>query len=125
MGTLRMATAALVLVAALGLPSAAQQPKPVSFSKDVMPIFKASCLKCHKADKKKGKLDMSTYAALMKGGEGGAPVQAGDPDKSLLISMIFSADPKTPPDMPEEGPPLKKDQVDLISRWIKEGAKND
>ena len=93
--------------------------RQVSFEKDVMPIFKASCISCHKADKKKGKLDMSTYADLMKGGKQGSPIKPGDPAKSLIIEMISGKEP----DMPEKGDKLTDAQVQIIAAWIKQGAK--
>jgi|SRR5204862_434192 len=117
-----MRLAALMLTTlVLTLNATAQEKKPVSFEKDIQPIFKASCLSCHKPDKKKGKLDMSTYADLLKGGKQGSPIKAGDPAKSLLVEMISGSEPE----MPEKGDPLKPEQVELISRWIKEGAKQN
>ena len=116
-----MRSAALMLtLLALAL-SASAQDKAVSYSKDLQPIFKENCLSCHKPDKKKGKLDMSNYADFMKGGKQGSPVKAGDPAKSLIVEMISGKEPE----MPEKGEPLKAEQVDLISRWIKEGAKQN
>src|SRR4029079_9746865 len=99
----------------LGVSLSAQEKKPVSFEKDIVPIFKASCISCHKADKKKGKLDMSTYADLMKGGKQGNPVKPGDPAKSLIIEMISGKEPE----MPEKGDKLTDAQVKVISDWIK------
>ena len=116
---MRLATLTLIVLA-LTSPARADE-KAVSFEKDVMPIFKASCISCHKADKKKGKLDMSTYADLMKGGKQGNPVKPGDPAKSLIIEMISGKEPE----MPEKGDKLKPEQVELISRWVKEGAKQN
>ena len=117
-----MKLAAVTLTAlCLTLTAAAQDKKEVSFSKDVVPIFKASCLSCHKPDKKKGKLDMSTYADLMKGGKQGSPVKPGDPAKSILIEMVSGKEPE----MPEKGDPLKPEQIEILSRWIKEGAKQN
>ena len=98
-----------------------QEKKPVSFKDEIQPIFKASCLSCHKPDKKKGKLDMSTYADLVKGGKQGNPLKPGDPAKSLLVEMISGPEPE----MPEKGDELKPEQIELISRWIKEGAKQN
>ena len=114
------AATVLLTVMCLGL-SLSAQDKPVSYEKEIVPIFKANCLSCHKPDKKKGKLDMSTYADLMKGGKQGSPIKAGDPAKSLLVEMISGNEPE----MPEKGDPLKPEQVALISRWIKEGAKQN
>ena len=112
--------AVMIILMGLGM-SVSAQDKPVSFEKDIVPIFKASCISCHKPDKKKGKLDMTTYADLMKGGKQGVPVKAGDPAKSLMVEMISGSEPE----MPEKGDPLKPEQVALISRWIKEGAKQN
>ncbi|HZE98327.1 MAG TPA: c-type cytochrome domain-containing protein [Planctomycetota bacterium] len=108
-----------LLIVTLCSTALSQEDKPVSFAKDVFPIFKENCLSCHKADKKKGKLDMSTYADLMKGGKQGSPVKPGDPAKSLIIEMTTGKEPE----MPEKGDPLKPEQVELLSRWIKQGAK--
>jgi mono/diheme cytochrome c family protein len=96
-------------------------PPGVSFAKDIVPILKASCLECHNPKKLKGKLDLSTYDGLKKGGKEGQTVVPGDPAKSNLVKQISGDQPE----MPSKGDPLKKDQVDLIARWIKEGAKNN
>jgi mono/diheme cytochrome c family protein len=109
----------VILILTLCSLAGAQADKAVSFEKDVMPIFKASCVSCHKADKKKGKLDMSNYAELMKGGKQGSPVKPGDPAKSLLIEMVGGKEPE----MPEKGDPLKPEQVEVLTRWIQQGAK--
>ena len=118
--------AAMAIVALAALPAPAQDKKKpdaagASFAKDVLPILKASCFKCHDAKNKKGQLDLSSYDGFKKGGKGGAGFTAGDPDKSAIVTAI-SGDK---PDMPKKADPLKKDQVDLIARWIKEGAKNN
>lgn len=114
---MRLATVTIIVLA-LAAPAKADE-KAVSFEKDVMPIFKASCVSCHKPDKKKGKLDMSSYAELMKGGKQGVPVKPGDPAKSLIIEMVSGKEPE----MPEKGDPLKPEQIEIISSWIKQGAK--
>lgn len=111
---------ALVTLAGIALASPLlADDKQISYEKDVLPIFKASCLSCHKPDKKKGKLDMSTYADLRKGGKQGDPIKPGDPAKSLLVDMISGKEPE----MPEKGDKLTDAQVKVISDWIKQGAK--
>jgi mono/diheme cytochrome c family protein len=113
-----LASAALALVLSV---SAGAQETPVSYTKDIVPLFKKTCAECHNTKKAKGKLDMSTYALLKKGGKKGTPWKEGDPDKSLLVEVV-----KGPmPEMPEDGDPLTDQQVALIARWIKEGAKDD
>lgn len=117
---MRLAPVTLTVLC-LGLSVSAQDKKAVSYEKDIVPIFKASCISCHKPDKKKGKLDMSTYADFIKGGKQGPPVKAGDPVKSLIIEMVSGPEPE----MPEKGDALKPEQIELLSRWIKEGAKQN
>ncbi len=118
---MRLAAAMCTLMLSLAFSAPAQEKKSVSFEKDVMPILTKSCISCHKPDKKKGKLDMSTYAALIKGGDQGTPVKAGDPTKSILIQVVSGKEPE----MPEKGDPLTAAQIDILSRWIKEGAQKN
>jgi hypothetical protein len=98
-----------------------QAARAASLAKDVLPILKASCAKCHTGKDAKGGVDLSTYAAMKKGGKGGPVFVEGDPDKSPLVTSI-SGDK---PDMPKKAAPLTKAQVMLISAWVKEGAKNN
>jgi mono/diheme cytochrome c family protein len=115
---------ALAAVAGGTLPASGEekaQDTPVSFTKDIAPIIKASCEKCHNEKKSKGKLIMTSYAAMKKGGKNGPLWVEGDPDKSAIIKSVSGPEPE----MPEEGDPLKPEQIKLLARWIKEGAKDD
>jgi len=94
---------------------------PVSYFRDVAPILRANCVSCHKPGKLKGQLDVSSHAALLKGGKHGETVVAGKPTESGLIESISGAEPE----MPKEGEPLTKGEVALLTRWIAEGAKDD
>lgn len=109
-----------LLCAAL-LPSVHAADKPVSFHNEVVPVLKRSCTGCHHPGKQKGDLDLTTYAALVKGGKHGASLKAGDPRDSLLVEEISGNEPS----MPKEGDPLTKEEVALFERWIAEGAKDD
>jgi hypothetical protein len=94
----------------------------VDFVKDVQPIFEAKCLECHNPNKVKGKLLMDTAANLLKGGETGAGLVAGQPDKSLIVERIVL--PKDHDDiMPPKGGPLAANEIATIKQWIAEGAK--
>ncbi|MCI0537365.1 MAG: hypothetical protein L0Z50_19285, partial [Verrucomicrobiales bacterium] len=53
------------------LPALGQDATPVSYFKDVFPIFKRSCNGCHHPGKLKGELDLTTYPAFQKGGKHG------------------------------------------------------
>jgi WD40 repeat protein len=87
----------------------------------VRPILQRSCSGCHQPAKAGGKLILTTYATLKTGGEGGVGFEAGKPDDSLLVEVISGDKPR----MPLKATPLPKDQVALIARWVKEGAKDD
>src|SRR5258708_21720331 len=59
------------------------------FEKEVQPILKVRCLKCHGAEEKiRGGLRLSSRAALLKGGDQGPAVELEKPAESLLIQAI-------------------------------------
>jgi mono/diheme cytochrome c family protein len=107
-------------VAALA-PAVAAAPVGVDFS-HVQAILETKCLECHNPNKVKGKLLMDTAEALLKGGESGPAMIAGKPDDSELIKrLVLPADHDDV--MPPKGGPLPKADIDLLKRWIAEGAK--
>jgi hypothetical protein len=110
---------AIVLSCAARLASAAD--RPISFYNDIRPLLVENCNACHKPDKMKAELDMTTYAALMKGGKHGKTIVAGQPAGSRLIEEISGDDAN----MPKDADPLKTAEVALINRWIEQGARDD
>jgi mono/diheme cytochrome c family protein len=92
---------------------------PVSFARQVLPIFQASCGDCHGAETKEVELGLTTYADVMKGSEYGTVVEAGDPGNSLLLDMIVAGE------MPQDAPALEADEIALIRAWIEQGAQNN
>lgn len=94
---------------------------PVSFTKDVAPILTANCNGCHNEEKKKGSLDLSTFAATLRGTKDAKVLTPGHPEMSPLIEQVTGAEPAMPP----KGEKLKPEQVAILTRWIKEGAKDD
>jgi WD40 repeat protein len=121
---LAVALAMLLLAPREAAAAAPAKVGPVSFINDVAPILKENCFACHDSKKRKGKLDMTTFASLRKGGDNDDPITAGDPDKSLLISLVTSKGAKRMPP-PEAGEPLPGAKTAVIEQWIKEGAKLD
>src|SRR5436190_22358475 len=117
----RWLASASVILLAPALVSAAEAPKPISYQKDVLPILTASCIGCHSPEKKKGGLDMSSFGALAKGGKEGVVFVASQPEKSKMIAMVSGPEP----DMPEKGDKLTTAQVEILKRWVAEGAKDD
>ncbi len=85
-----------------------------------MPIFQNTCIKCHGgSDGTKGDLSLKTYDDMMKGGKDGQVVNPGDSKNSMLWQMVDNGK------MPRRQPKLPQDQIDLIAKWIDEGAKNN
>jgi WD40 repeat protein/mono/diheme cytochrome c family protein len=110
-----------IWMAGMAFAGAAGAAEPVSFEKQVLPIFQASCAGCHQPGKLKGGLDLTTYDGVAKGGKKGVAFKTGDPVHSLLVEQISGDSPE----MPSKGDPLTKPEIEVISRWIREGAKDD
>jgi hypothetical protein len=120
--TLAADPAAPVAPAAAPVVAAATAPSGVDFARDVQPLLENKCLECHNPNKIKGKLLMDSATAMLKGGDTGPALVAGQPDNSEMIKRI--ALPKDHDDiMPPKGGPLAAKEIDVLKRWIAEGAK--
>lgn len=129
-------TSKLIAVATAGLmlaslnTASAQDAGKVDFEKQILPIFKDRCFECHqkeytddkgKVKKPKGKFRMDNPELLMKGGEEGGDLTPGDAAKSTIYT--YSALPADDDmAMPPKGDRLTAEQLDLIKKWITEGA---
>ena len=99
----------------------AAQAGSVDFYRDIQPILEAKCYDCHQGTKTKGDLRLDSLADAMRGGESdGAAITPKHPEKSALLARVSTDDEELI--MPPKGKPLTKEQVDLLSLWIKEGA---
>ena len=101
----------------------AQAPAAGSFyAKRINPILDSNCVGCHGAGQAKGGLRMDSYDLLMKGGQDGAVIVAGQPEKSLLLTRV-TLPPGHKQFMPAEGkPPLRAEEIAWIKAWIQDGA---
>src|SRR6188474_3640 len=115
---MKMLLSALVLLAALQPQEAA--PSKVDFVRDVQPILKASCLKCHGAEKPKGQFRLDSRLHALKGGVAGKAILPGKGSESLLVKLLLESDPEER--MPRKADPLPKAQIDLLRAWIDQGA---
>jgi len=100
-------------------------PDVVSYYRDVRPIFAIHCQGCHQPARPLGGYVMTTQTGLLQKGDSGEPgVVPGQVGKSMLVKQIRPQDGK-PPAMPKGKDPLAEHQVQIISRWIEQGAKDD
>ena len=100
----------------------ATQPR-MQFVRDIQPILEQNCVSCHRPEKLKGDLDMTTLAATIKGGENGTSLVAFDPDASPLYThtTLKEDDDELMPPV-KSGGPLKAEQQEKLKRWVQQGA---
>ena len=92
----------------------------VDYAKDIKPILREHCFKCHGPEKEKGGLFLATRARAMEGGDEGAGIIPGNSAASPLVHRIAALDEDAV--MPPEGERLSAAQVGLIRAWIDQGA---
>ncbi len=105
-------------------PIAASQE--LDYSKQVGPVLEERCAGCHNhavIDKKAvgGGLALDSHDGILRGAAGHAVVIPGNASGSELVRRIESSDAKRR--MPFGGPPLSRESIELIRRWIDDGAK--
>lgn len=94
------------------------------FADVVGPMLEERCASCHNEDKAEASLTLTSFAAVMRGGESGRVVIGGNPDDSELLRRI-SLPPSDDAFMPAEGKtPLTAEQVEIIRWWVSVGAPN-
>jgi len=102
------------------IPAGAATPQPASltFERDVRPLLKTHCFHCHGEDGQlKGKLDLRLQRFAVKGGKHGAAVIPGNAENSLLVQKMRNGEMP-----PEDKPQLRPEQIEIIARWIDQGA---
>ncbi len=131
--TIALTLAAAFIAAAINTTSRAQDAGKVDFEKQILPILKESCFKCHqkeheeegKMKKPKGGLRLDSAAAITKGGKEypNESVVAGKPDASWLVKSVLlpeSDDLAMPPE--GKGDRVTAANIELLKKWITEGA---
>jgi hypothetical protein len=100
--------------------------RPIDFNRDIRPILSENCFACHGPDKNKRKaeLRLDTREGLLEGRPNGEPaaVIPSKPDKSELIERVTTTDDELKMPPPGKGKSLVPAQVELLKRWIEQGA---
>lgn len=119
----RWLIAGLLGVALAAALTFAQPRRPVSYSKDIQPLLLKRCVVCHGEKKAEHDLRLDSYEAVMKGDHEGPVIVPGKSNESRLYLVVAGKkEPKMPPD---PLPPLTPMELELLRRWIDEGAKAD
>ena len=115
---------ALLLSRAADKPDLSKLPPPVSrpvtFERDIEPIFREQCLKCHGPEKQKNGFRLDRKSEALAGGDSGPSILPGKSAESRLVHNVAGLDPDTV--MPPKGPRLSPEQIGLLRRWIDQGA---
>jgi Protein of unknown function (DUF1553)/Protein of unknown function (DUF1549)/Concanavalin A-like lectin/glucanases superfamily/Planctomycete cytochrome C len=102
-------------------PVSGSQVKTVDFNRDIRPILSNNCFACHGPDDKQR---MANLRLDTKEGAFGKPgvIVPSDSARSKLIMRVTSKDPNVVMPPPESGHKLTGTQIELLKRWIDEGA---
>jgi hypothetical protein len=87
------------------------------FEKQVRPILQSRCFKCHGGEQKvRGGLNLTSRAAVLRGGDQGSAVSLTKPSESLLLEAINYDGLEMPP-----SGKLPQAERDVLTRWVREG----
>jgi len=90
----------------------------VSFRRDILPILAKLCPDCHTSDNMAGNYALDSYEHVMAGGTDSIPnVIPGKPESSLLYLYLQRGHPYG--ERPDSA------QLEMVRRWIVQGAKNN
>ena len=96
-----------------------QQSSEEFFEARVRPVLVKNCFSCH-TSAPMGGLRLDSGESLLKGGDSGPAIVAGNPDKSLLIQVIRHSHERLK--MPFGRDKLKNEEIADLAAWVKSGA---
>src|SRR5687767_3574099 len=85
------------------------------FEQSIAPLLTTRCAGCHNPTDRKGGFDLTSKEGLKAGGDSGAPLEAGNLEKSLLWQRV--ADKEMPPKET-----LTERELDLLRDWVRRGG---
>ena len=98
----------------------------VDFAREVQPLLAEHCFARHGPDDSKGGLVLTSRELALKALKSGAHgIVSGKPDESEMITRLLSTDPdeQMPPPRHREKHPVKSKDIEVLKKWIAEGAK--
>ncbi len=113
---------AVPVVAAVAFFAFHSREAEVDFNTEVKPIFNKKCIACHGGVRRKANFSLLFRADALAINKSGKPaIIPGDPDHSEMIRRISSNDPDER--MPYKHDPLSKEEIGVLKKWIRQGAK--
>lgn len=101
--------------------------RAVSFKNDVYPVFKQYCLSCHRGDGegyKASGFSVETYDSILKGTKYGVVLVPGSSIESTIMMLVeHKVDPSI--HMPFKQKKIPAGKIDLLRKWIDQGAKDN
>jgi hypothetical protein len=116
--TLRFSTA-LIVVLCVSSASAAEGDAEQYFETHVRPLLVKRCQECHGTSKQQAGLRLDSRAALLAGIEGTPALVPGKPQESRLLQVLAYSEDDT--QMPPDGK-LPQDEIDVLTKWVADGA---
>ncbi|MDB5231877.1 MAG: hypothetical protein JWN76_2682 [Chitinophagaceae bacterium] len=94
----------------------------IDFSTQVKPIINKKCITCHGGVKRESGFSLLfREEALAKTRSGKPAIVPGDPGASEMIRRLHLKDPEER--MPYKHQPLSDDEINILTQWVKQGAK--
>ncbi len=105
-------------------PVAAEAPRKVEFNRDIRPILSDKCFFCHGPDANHREADLrfDVEEVAKADRDGRRAIAPGQPEASELVRRITSGDESERMPPQESGKELTADQIELLRRWIEQGA---
>lgn len=117
---------ALFVLSGLSLSSGSEPAPPdkLEYNRHIRPILSNKCFRCHGPDAahRKAELRLDDPAAALAKKDGAAAIVPGQPQESELYQRISSRDANERMPPPDSGLKLERHEIELLRRWIAEGA---
>jgi hypothetical protein len=95
--------------------------KKIDFSAQVKPILNKRCISCHGGVKRNADFSLLFRQEALDTTESGKlAIVPGDPEHSEMIRRLTLKDPEER--MPYKEEPLSREEINILTQWIKEGA---
>ena len=124
----RLTALTLLASCAIGVAAAGAKKQlaiePVDFSSQIRPLIASKCFSCHGPDEssRKAKLRLDLRDEAIKDRKGTRAIVPGDAASSELVRRITATDPDDIMPPPKTGRTLSAGEIDLLKRWIQQGA---